>query len=274
MTNGRTPTSPTSANRKGSVLQRKRTATPLVITPRSSSIDRQRLSPPISSLAIDQQKSSPLESSSTLHSGRDFSPTISREKKDIMDIPDIRASCIRVHDINNQSHIIKITGFEDTNELRRKIFQKFNVVERHELFVIHPSDDKSLQMLSDQELTKIVRDPNNKNRGNLILRKIIGAVTMGSEPTNLELRELERRNTISPTEHQRIMKLQNFFGSPQMHPTLKSPKHVLLEHPMNIQENGKSKKISHDSAPNKRSQRKSKRINGFFGERYITYILI
>jgi hypothetical protein len=134
-----------------------------------------------------------------------------------MDYPHIRASCIRVHDIKNQSHIIKIKQGDqfDVQALRARIYQKFNVSEGHELFIIHPSDDKSLKKLHEDELAAIIADHENKNRGNIILRKVV------SSPNTQDNIGTKPQISPIPADSQRILRLQKFFGSTT--PGVKSP---------------------------------------------------
>lgn len=119
---------------------------PLVIFPRSSSIAR------------DEEDAS--------------SPFPKEQGTDVMDVPNVRNKCIRVHGVENQSHIIKIAGLEDPSDIRIKIGQKFNISNRFDLFVAHPTDPDSLLLVDDDLLLLICSSPEHPHRGAILLRKI------------------------------------------------------------------------------------------------------
>ncbi|KAJ3119603.1 hypothetical protein HK098_005309 [Nowakowskiella sp. JEL0407] len=96
-------------------------------------------------------------------------------KLDIMNDEKIRAKCIRVTGVDNQSHIISIEGITSADALRLRVFKKFNIMgeqerEKYAIFVGDSESDKRVRRLDDEELLQICRS-NSEMKSHLTLRK-------------------------------------------------------------------------------------------------------
>ncbi|KAJ3050646.1 hypothetical protein HK097_008353, partial [Rhizophlyctis rosea] len=155
--------------------------------PRSSSMDQiithnQSLIPSDTSPEAGQPRfadngmiATPTSSSSST-SNISFDPD---RKKDIMDMDAVRATCIRVIGLHNQSHIIDTAKFPDAKSIRDKVYMKFGLIdpdqrERYGLYIIDSAaGDNSAYRLNDAELMEIARSTTVALKGHLILREIV-----------------------------------------------------------------------------------------------------
>ncbi len=58
----------------------------------------------------------------------------------------MRAKCVRVNGIDNQSHVIRVQGVTDAQDMRNRIASKLNIHEPHDLFVASNVDKSSCSM--------------------------------------------------------------------------------------------------------------------------------
>ncbi|KAJ8325446.1 ATP binding [Batrachochytrium dendrobatidis] len=129
------------------------------------------------------------------------------EHADFMDMRDIRESYIRVFDMKNQKHIIRVSDLNDPRVIRDRILSKFNISDLRErsmyalyIYDLASSNREHMVLLDDAELYAICQS-DNEHRGQIILRK------RSTHALNLGLP--------ASVENERSMsKLTKFFGVP------------------------------------------------------------
>ncbi|KNC97082.1 STE/STE11 protein kinase [Spizellomyces punctatus DAOM BR117] len=288
---------------------------PLIITPRSSSIKSATLdrSRPVqsNSAANNGSASAGLERPSGREDGMQGSPqspfaelfkfgfsgpasgddekkhvrdnSLSRDKggnKDLMNVDQILARCIRVNDIDNQSHIIDVADLPDVGAIKTRIFNKFGIKdprdrERYALFApdLVLEDDQELYRLDDEELFRICKSRDNPVKaqihlhmltqdGNIVLK---GADTLPSRTPTLSRTGSQESLAVD----RQITKLQRFFGE-RAPPAPSSGQGTLKRSDLQQQfpqPSTPSPSASNIPVPSTPPPQRSKKLQNFFGER-------
>lgn len=147
----RLPLSPLLIAPRSSSMKTTTTTNSLMIQTHQSKLEPSPRSPsPVSPLAqlmslgflpSDAVPSTPVDSRKPLKTPA--------EDKDIMQLEHIKARCIRVKGVNNQSHIIDVSDLNDAKSIKEKIYQKFNITEEsqknvHAIFAQNEHQSKCL----------------------------------------------------------------------------------------------------------------------------------
>ena len=152
-------------------------------------------------------------------------------KEDIMHFDHIRAKCIRVYDVSQQSHIIDISGLTQPSLIRDKIRSKFNIASDKKCAIYQKSTDHQGAspnvVIDDTKLMDIALDPDHPYRASLLF-ECIGSTSSSKSRINDsspishmdDADEDSTRKISSESQHWKsyakgarsFQKLRNFFG--------------------------------------------------------------